>query len=123
MVRVPDFSRARIWQCSELNLLVATIRTSVAASPAVPQNLRACIALKLMQHLRANGGWTPIVCPTGLPDPDERLANTVFRAGARTTLYKLFEVEELLRQVESNSDHAQKRTCYRAKSRRCLERG
>jgi FixJ family two-component response regulator len=58
--------------------------------------------LELLRHLRANGWHIPIVCTTGQPDPDGKLAKQILAAGALTILYKPFDSEELLRLLQSS---------------------
>jgi two-component system nitrogen regulation response regulator GlnG len=60
--------------------------------------------LELLQHLRASGWSTPIVCITAQPDPDGKLAKQILEAGAQAILYKPFDSEELLHLLQSHDD-------------------
>jgi FixJ family two-component response regulator len=53
--------------------------------------------VELLRHLRANGWNLPIICITGQPDTDGRLARQILEAGAQTLLHKPFDAEELIR--------------------------
>ena len=58
--------------------------------------------LELLMQLRASGWDIPIVCTTGQPDPDGRLAKRALQAGARSILYKPFDSEALFSLLQSD---------------------
>jgi FixJ family two-component response regulator len=59
--------------------------------------------LELLGQLSASSWRTPIVCITGQPELDGKLAEQVLQAGARAILYKPFDSEALLKALQSDA--------------------